>query len=278
MEAPVNVVGSRRVAVAVQRVPCRSVALPVEHGAWSFLLEPVILGLVLAPTASGLCLALAALAAFLTRHPLRLAVMDRRKRARYPRTALAERFALGYATLAFAFAMAAFALASGPFILPILLAAPLALGALACDLTARGRELVAELAGSVALGASATAIVLAGSGRPAVAWMVWLLLALRAVTAILYVRARLQHERAGGAPVFSVIATHTLALAAVFTLVAVAAVPWPAIPAFVLLLLRAAHGLLTSPKKIRPQIVGVQEVMFGIATVVLLAVGFRSGW
>lgn len=253
-------------------------ALPVEHGAWSFLLEPVALGLILAPSASGLCLALAALAAFLTRHPLRLAVLDRRKGAWYPRTALSLRFAFVYGSAALGFAAAAFALASGPVILPIFLAAPLALGALACDLTARGRELSAELAGSVALGASATAIVLAGAGSPAVGWMAWLLLALRAITAILYVRARLQHERAGGAPVFPIIATHAIALVAVVSLVAIGAAPWLTIPAFALLLLRAAHGLLTPAKGLRAQVIGVQEVMFGVATVLLLTQGFRSGW
>lgn len=276
MGASVKVAESRGAAAAAPGVPWRSVALPVEHGAWSFLLEPVILGLVLAPTASGLCLALAALSAFLTRHPLRLAVMDRRKGARYRRTVLTERIALGYAVLALGFAAAAFVLAAGPFISPILFAAPLALGALALDLTARGRDLVGELLGSVALGASATAIVLAGSGPAVVAWMAWLLLALRAVTAILYVRARLQHERAGGAPVFSVIALHTLTLAAVRGLVVIGSAPWLVTPAFTLLLLRAL-GLLTPAKGVRAQVIGVQEVLFGITTLVLLAVGFR-GW
>jgi hypothetical protein len=50
----------------------------------------VVLGLVLAPSGAGLCLALAALAGFLARHPLRLWFLDRRKRVRYPRTAMAD--------------------------------------------------------------------------------------------------------------------------------------------------------------------------------------------
>src|SRR5512136_2263107 len=66
-------------------VPLKAVALPAEHGGWGFLAEPVILGLVLAPSAAGVCLALAALAAFLARHPLRLLLLDRRKGTRYPR-------------------------------------------------------------------------------------------------------------------------------------------------------------------------------------------------
>ncbi len=60
-------------------VPWKTVALPAEHGGGSFLAEPAILGLALAPSAAGACLALAALAGFLARHPLRLALIDRRK-------------------------------------------------------------------------------------------------------------------------------------------------------------------------------------------------------
>ena len=80
---------SAPVATEPPTVPWRPVALPAEHGGWGFLAEPVVLGLVLAPSAAGLCLALAALAAFLARHPLRLALIDRRKGVRYPRTGLA---------------------------------------------------------------------------------------------------------------------------------------------------------------------------------------------
>ncbi|MFN8095814.1 MAG: YwiC-like family protein [Vicinamibacteria bacterium] len=66
------------------RCPGRPSSLPAEHGGWGLLAEPIVLGLVLAPSAGGSCLALAALAAFLARHPLRLVLMDRRKGARYP--------------------------------------------------------------------------------------------------------------------------------------------------------------------------------------------------
>ena len=84
-------------------VPWRAVALPVEHGGWGFLVEPLVLGLVLAPSAAGACLALAAAAGFLARHPLRLWLLDRRKHVRYPRTALAERVFAGYALVGLVF-------------------------------------------------------------------------------------------------------------------------------------------------------------------------------
>lgn len=257
-------------------VPWRTVGLPVEHGGWSFLLEPVILGLVLVPSGPGFCLGIAALAAFLVRHPLRLVALDWRKGARYPRTDLAARFVAAYGLAAALFAAAALVLAGPRFAVAILAAGPLGLFALGLDLSGRGRDVLAELAGAVALGASVTAIVLAGGGPSGVAWMAWLLQAVRAITAILYVRARLAHEREGGVPAMPVIATHGAAVALVGSLVAADLAPSLAVVAFVLLLARAAWGLHGAPRRVRAQVVGVQEVVFGAITLILLAAGFRG--
>lgn len=272
MDAPVDLTMPVRRPVAPP-VAWKPVALPVEHGAWSFLLEPVILGLVLAPSMAGFCLGITALAAFLTRHPLRLAVLDYGKGTRYPRTRLAEQFAVAYAALAAVSALVAFASADHGFIVPVFAAVPLALGALALDLRGRGRDLAVEIAGSIALGASATAIVMAGGGSERGAWMAWLLLALRAVTAIVYVRARLQLERTGDSPVFVVTLIHATALMVVLGLMSFQLVSGLAVMAFAILLFRAAFGLLSSPRNVRPQVVGVQEVGFGLLTLLLLAVG-----
>jgi hypothetical protein len=57
-------------------VSLRAVALPPEHGGWGFVLEPLILGLAVAPSAAGAALAFFALGAFLARHPLKLLLND----------------------------------------------------------------------------------------------------------------------------------------------------------------------------------------------------------
>jgi hypothetical protein len=54
-------------------VRLRPIALPTEHGGWSLLAAPILLGLRLAPSAADAWLSLAALGAFLTRQPLELA-------------------------------------------------------------------------------------------------------------------------------------------------------------------------------------------------------------
>ena len=71
----------------------RSVALPTEHGGWSLTLEPVLLGLIVAPSGAGFALGAAALLAFVARTPSRVALVDRWRGRRLPRTVLAERIA-----------------------------------------------------------------------------------------------------------------------------------------------------------------------------------------
>jgi hypothetical protein len=253
------------------------VALPAEHGGWGFLAEPVVLGLVLAPSSAGGCLAFAALAGFLSRHPLRLWLLDRRKGVRHPRTALAERFFVGYAALAALLLAGAFALAEAPFWPALALAAPSGLLALGFDARGRSREALPELSGAVALGASAAAIALAGGAPPGVALGAWALLALRAITSVLYVRARIRLDRGQTAGPGVVLAGHAAALAAAAALARSAWAPWLASGAFLLLLARAAWGLSPLRRRVRPQVLGFQELGFGLLTLTLLVVGYHVG-
>ena len=255
----------------------RAVALPAEHGGWGFLVEPVVLGLVLAQSVAGACLALAALAAFLARHPLRLALIDRRKGTRYARTVLAERMFAGYAVLAALLLAAALSLAPRHFWVPLALAAPIGLVALAFDALGRTREALPELAGAAALGASATAIALAGGAAPGPAWGAWALLALRAVVSVLYVRARIRLDRGLAAAPGVVLAGHAVALAVAAGLARSAWAPWLASAAFLVLLARAAWGLSPLRQRVRPKVLGFQELGFGLLTLALLAVGYRVG-
>jgi hypothetical protein len=253
------------------------VALPVEHGGWGFLVEPVVLGLALAPSWAGACLALAALFAFLVRHPLRLALMDRRRAARYPRTAAAERLALGYLVLALVFLLLALLLARVALLGPLLLAAPAALLALVYDIRGRSREALPEAAGAVALGASTTAIGLAGGLASGPAFGAWILLGLRAVPAVLYVRARLRLDRRLPAGRGLALGAHGLAIGGAAALAVEAWGPWLAVVALALLLVRASLGLSSRRPRLRPRQLGLREMGWGLLTLMLLVVGYRGG-
>jgi hypothetical protein len=258
-------------------VPWKAVALPAEHGGWGFLAEPAILGLALAPSAAGGCFALAALAGFLARHPLRLALIDRRRGARYPRTVLAGRVFAGFAGLALVLLAVASALATAPFWLPLAVAAPIGLVALSFDALGRSREALPEAAGATALGASAAAIALAGGAPAGSAWGAWALLALRAVTSVLYVRARLRLDRGLPAGPRAVHVGHAAAFAAATGLAAAGWAPWLAPLVFFVLLARSGWGLSSRRRPVRPQVLGFQELGYGLLTLVLLAVGYRVG-
>jgi hypothetical protein len=266
--------GNKGKAAAGQGVRVRTVALPVEHGGWGLTLEPVVLGMLVAPTLTGLCFSVATVGAFLARHPLKIIAGDRRRGRRFPRTALAERFATLYVLVATAGLLFALVTADGySFLLPLLLAAPLAAVQLFYDARGDSRALWPELAGATALAGVATSIALAGGWSNAPAYGLWAVLAARTVPAILYVRTRLQRlhgKRASGAPV---VAEHATALAVIAALAWAAVVPVSAFVALAVLLLRAVHGLAKDNQRVTGKRIGIREIVFGALTVTLVAIG-----
>jgi len=63
-------------AKPTSNVRLKSIALPVEHGGWAFLIEPLLLGMLLAPSLSGFCVCIAAFGIFLLYQPLQLVLKD----------------------------------------------------------------------------------------------------------------------------------------------------------------------------------------------------------
>jgi hypothetical protein len=255
----------------------KAIVVPAEHGAWGFLAEPLLLGLLVAPSRPAGLLALVAIAAFLARQPLRLLAGDILRRRAYPRTRWAAAFFVGFALVAaFFFVLAAHHASSG-FWLPLALAAPLFAIQLAHDARNRGRALTAELSGAAAAGALATAIALASGWDPAAAWPLWALMAARSVPSVLYVRARLLLARRGSRPTAAVHAAHLAALAAGTSLALAGRAPRLAVVALAALSLRSVHGLSPRRRPVRPQVVGLQEVAHGAFFVAAIAAGYALG-
>lgn len=270
-----GVVGAGRAPAqgAAGGVRLKTVALPVEHGGWGISLEPVALGLLVAPSAAGLALGVATLGAFLARHPFKLVAGDRRRGRRFARTPAAERFTLFYGAVALAGFVAA--LAAAPdylFLLPLACAAPLAAVQLFYDATGRSRALLPELAGSVGMAAVAASIALAGGAALPLALGLWAVLAARVVPTILYVRARLSKLHGKETSAAPGLLAHAAALAAVAWLSRAGVVPAAAAFVMLLLLARAAYGTA----RLRPATargLGFSEIAFGVLTVLAVAVG-----
>jgi hypothetical protein len=252
----------------------RTVALPVEHGGWGFLLEPVLLGLLVAPSGAAAALSLAVIAAFLLRQPAKIILVDWRRGRTFARTQLAWRFAILYAGIALLGVATTVSLAGIDWLLPPLLALPFGLIFLYYDLTQPGRTWQAEIAAPVAL-ASATASMAIVDG-----WMLgpslalWIALTARAVPSILYVRARLRLDRGKDPDQILPILSHLIALFAVATLIQIELLPWLSLIPFVILLARAIHGLSTRRWRVSVKVIGFVELGLGIATVLLIALGY----
>jgi hypothetical protein len=255
----------------------RSIALPVEHGGWGLLGEPLIVGLVLAPSWSGVGVSLFAAFAFLARHPLKLAIADRQAGRRTSRTLAAERFVLLYGSLS----AIGVALAHTTFSLwwwPLAAAAPLALLQLGYDARHHGRLLLPELAGALAISSVAAAVLRAGGGTNVTSIVVWTLLATKAVGAILYVRARLRCDRGVAFARTGVLSTHAAFVTLTALLAARGVAPWLPAAAAVVLLARAAYGLSPLHRRVPPQRVGLMEMAYGIGFAASVAVGCAGGF
>lgn len=258
-------------------VRLKTIALPTEHGGWGITLEPVVLGLLVAPSFAGAGLALATVGAFLARHPFKIVAGDRRRGRRFARTPYAERFTLVYAAAAFEGMLLALFSAQGyAFLLPLAAAAPLAALQLWYDAKGRSRGLLPELAGSVAMGAVACSLALAGGAGWPLALGLWALLAARFVPAILYVRARLTELHGKEFERWPSLFAHAAALVAVVALAAFGLLPWLAAAATAVLLARAAYGFARRwPSTAKG--VGFGEIAFGALTVAAAAAGVAVG-
>jgi hypothetical protein len=261
-------------AAAPDPVNLKAIALPAEHGGWGLLLEPVVLGLALAPSGAGAAIAVAAVAGFLLHHPAKLLLLDMRRRTVYPRTRVAIRVAGVY--LAVALAGLASAWLAGPreALVPLALALPPAAFQLACGAYASGRSLAAELVGALALAATAPAILLAGGSDARTAVLVWAVLAARAAGSIIYIRARLRRDRGLGGSPAPALTVHAAAAAAFCWMAAAGVAGWPLPAAFAVLLARAAWGLSPWHEVVRPRTVGLHELGYGVVSTALFAAAF----
>jgi hypothetical protein len=254
----------------------RSIALPTEHGGWGFTLEPILLGLLVAASATAWELSAAALGIFLARRPVKLVSTDIVRKRWLPRSRIALAFSMLYGGIALAGVVGAILTADGPFWIPILVAAPFALYALRADARSKNRGLLPELSGSVAMGATVSAIAIGSGWGLAPAFGLWMVLAARDVAAIVLVRGQIRRNkgnRTGAATIYAVQAacTATVAVAA-----ALGIVPWLGVVAIGLVGLVAVVSLNRPP--VAARVIGWTQMAVGLTVVFVTAAGVHLGW
>lgn len=251
----------------------KRIVLPPEHGAWGFLLEPIIVGLVVASTVPGWLAALSIIAAFLARNPLRIALADRRLGIRSERTRGAEMLAM--ALIAVAAAAFGIAIVSGDvrMMLPVAVALPFAMVQAQLERMRRSRALAAEICGTIAIGSAASVIAFSAGADALEAFPLWLLLSARSVPAVLYVRERIALEKRGVTPSLVPVTAHVVAILASAFLLPASAANIPAFALLVLLLFRCIVGLSPLRRPSSARTIGTGELIWGAAMVAAVIAG-----
>lgn len=252
----------------------RTVAVPSEHGGWALTFEPVLLGLIVAPSWAGVAIGTAAMLAFVARTPAKVVLVDSWRHRRLPRTRVAALVGAAEIAVLVVLLGVAAATASGPFWMPLVAAVPLIAIELWFDMRSRSRRFVPELAGTVGIGGVAAAIVLAGDGGAVLAAGAWLVIVARAAASLPFVRFQLrrvkhQRHRRWAQDLAQCVA---VALAAVGS-----ALAWlPVVAAGAVVALATVQLVLARTRPPRAVVVGVQQLVFGLAVMIVAGVAFAA--
>jgi hypothetical protein len=259
---------------AAARPPARwrDLVMPREHGSWSLALEPLLFGLIAGPSLAGGGLALAVVAAFFARRPLRIALgdvsPDRRALARGPLGGL-----IGLATVFF---LGAVALGGWAWLVWLLPAATAGAVFLHFDLRAAGREEIAEIAGAGAFALVPAALAaLAGWSAPDAGALALVMLG-RTVPSVLGVRACLRAAKTGERRAGPAVAGAALALTVGLGLVRAGHAPAAAVAGLAVLAARTMF-LLVWPRPVwRARTLGMIETVLGAGFVLTVAWAWRA--
>ncbi len=260
------------------KIRAKSVALPVEHGSWGFLFEPLVAGIAVAPSLASIWIATLVVGAFLMRHPLKVILAGGKAKIGSPQTKLALKFLVIFAAVFCIGVIGSVFYARPESFVPFALVLPLAAYQIYCDATRSSRQLLAELIGSVAISSSIAVIALAAFWETPKAYTLWLIMIGRLIPSILYVRNRLKLEKGKVYSRIIPITAHIVAFAMVSALAVYGVGSYLPAVMFAVLLARSMVGLSTYRKKVKAMKIGIWEVIYGALTAVSIIVGHYSGF
>jgi hypothetical protein len=253
-----------------ERSAWRRVALPSEHGGWSLTAEPALLGLLVAWSLPGLALGVAAMVAFVARTPIKLVLVDRWRHRWLARTALAARIAAVELVVFGSLVVYAAVAAEPGFWVPLAAAMPLIGLELWYDMRSRSRRLIPELAGSIGIGSVATAIALAEGAPDRMAWGLWVVIAIRSLAAIPYVRTQISRAKSRPHPLWQSDLAQLIAAAAAVS--ASIADIVPVATAVVITLATAANIVAVRLRPRRAVLIGIEQTFHGVAIIATTAI------
>lgn len=249
----------------------RTVAVPREHGGWGLTLEPVLLGLLIAPSMVGVVLGVGAFIAFLVRTPLKLGVIDWHRKRRLERSRLAMKFAIGESIVLAAIATTVLFTTGWSWLAPVVIAVPLVGVEFWFDVRSRGRRLAPELCGSVGIASVVAVIVLAGERSVSLAVGAWLVLSARVVGSIPFVRVQIARLRRENASIGSSDAAQIVAV--VIGVVAALIDRRMAAGLFGVIVLAVTQMVWVRQEPLAAKVLGLRQMALGVGLVSVTAVG-----
>jgi hypothetical protein len=231
----------------------KSLVIPTEHGAWSWMLVPYFVGLIVAGqlNVQVVLVLVGGLSAYFVRQPLTAWLRIRRGQGRKSDRPIAAGWAIAFSSVAIVCLLGL--MVSGLtdlalLTLPIMALFIVYLGA-ARQKRSSTRTFGMELAGAAGLAAMAPAAYVASSGQlDSIAWALWALMAWQNVLGVIYVRLRIADTHQRSISRTLVVGLNLLTLGGLMGAAALGWIPWLALLPFFGYLLRA----LWAAAQVRP--------------------------
>ncbi|HID39744.1 MAG TPA: hypothetical protein EYP36_09565 [Calditrichaeota bacterium] len=249
----------------------KAVALPKEHGAWGYVLEPFVLVLVVAFSLPGLYLMMAAFLFFLAHRPTSLVARPRNQTQNY---LLSIGVSLVYIVGGLLMLVLAFPLLSVKSMLLFGSGTVIMVGYLVFDIYKKKRSLIAEQVVPVALSLMALSVpALAGWPDNRLIAFFFLLLT-RPVPTTFYIHTRLKLDKGVEYSANMVYFSHSIALAYAVVAAFNEWIPKSLILAVSILTIRAVRGISPFRKRQNVKQLGIMEFGYGILFVLITAAGY----
>ena len=265
----------------------RHYAIPAEHGAWAMLFGPFAVGLGLAWRLEWAVLwaFLGALLLFLARQPMIILVKAWSGRRSREDVSPALAWLLIYGALGLVPLSILIASDYAALLWLALPALPPLAWQLGLVIGRAERQMAVELAGSGALALAAPAAYFAATGRfDFIALSAWLLCWFQSAAAIVYVYVRLEQRRLTTMPSRSLqwtmgrraVLYHAFNFVVSLLLAALRILPLLVPLAFAAMLVEALRGTFRPALGVKPQILGVSQVVAIAVFVILLVLAYRT--
>ncbi|HHJ53515.1 MAG TPA: hypothetical protein ENJ89_10000 [Caldithrix abyssi] len=253
----------------VKDIPLRAIALPREHGAWGFVLEPLILALLVAFSVPALYLAFAALLAFFAHQPVKVLLSGNRQKRGW-----AVLFLLIYLAPSLFFILKFIPYADRQTLIIFGVAVLVMVIYLGLDILHYGRRLFVEIMAPSAVGLMAAAMVKASGWSLAAALSLWAILLARAIPTAFYVHAKIKQLKGQRVLIRTTVGLHIAFSLIVGVLAVNHLVPVSAVVAVTVFLARAMAGLMPKAGHQTVKQIGMREFGYGAQLVLLTAIGY----